>query len=173
MPDQPPEEWLATLADLWLCSALTRGRSTDQAAWADWEEAAQIVRRLPDGYVHPWTRVGSALLDVYAVMVAVDLGDRDEAQRRSYDLNPASIPSTERRARHYIELARSADMEGSAEGTLHLLQQAANVSPETLAFSPAGRELVIRLAHEGSALVRSEALALTTRVGLPASATHG
>lgn len=160
--------WPAQLADLWLCSALTRARMSDQGAWADWERAAQITRdQLPIGYVHPWTRVGPVLVDVYAVMIAVELGDADEAQQRAHHLDPASIPSTERRARHFIELARGTDLEGSREGTLHLLQRAEAVSTETVRYSPVAREMVGRLVTEGSATIRADAEALANRIGLP------
>lgn len=159
-------QWAAMLADLELCAALTRARAGDAGAWSHWEKAAEVVRRaLPEGYVHPWTRVGATLVDVYAVMCAVDLGDPDEAQRRARDLDPASIPSTERRARHYVELARGTDFEGSAEGTLHLLQRAAATSLETVQFSPLAREMVGRLVTEGSAAVRSEAEKLAQQIG--------
>lgn len=154
------------LADLELCAALTRARAGDAGAWSHWERASEVVRRaLPEGYVHPWTRVGATLVDVYAVMCAVDLGDADEAQRRARDLDPASIPSTERRARHYVELARGTDLEGSAEGTLHLLQRAAATSLETVQFSPLAREMVGRLVTEGSAAVRTEAEKLAEQIG--------
>src|SRR5262249_43147453 len=109
-----PPEYAAMLADLWLCSALTRARNADQSAWSDWEHAEEVVRRaLPADYVHPWTRVGPVLVDVCAVMMAIDLGDPDEAQRRAHALDPDAIPSTERRARHLMELARAADLNGS------------------------------------------------------------
>jgi transcriptional regulator with XRE-family HTH domain len=158
-------EWAAMFADLHLCAALTRGRNGDQGAWAEWDTAAEIVRRaLPAGYVHPWTRVGPVLVDVVAVMVSVDLGDPDQAQRRARSLDPASIPSIERRARHYIELARGTDLEGSREGTLLLLTQAVNVSPECVRFSPAARDMVDRLVTEGGASIRAAAEALAQRV---------
>lgn len=159
-------EWAAMLADLELCAALTRARSGDAGAWSHWDTAAELVSRtLPDGYVHPWTRLGSTLVDVYAVMLAVDLGDPDEAQRRARDLDPATIPSTERRARHYVELARGTDLARSQEGTLHLLQRAAATSVETVQFSPVAREIVGRLVTDGSAAVRAEAETLARQIG--------
>lgn len=167
MPEDPALDWPAAMADLWLCTALTKARTSDEGAWADWDRAAELVRQLPDGYVHPWTRVGPVLLDVYAVMMAVDLGSPDEAQRRARDLDPATIPSTERRARHYIELARGTDLEGSREGTLLLLQRAADTSAETVRFSPIARDMLGRLVADGPAVVRAEAEELSTRIGLP------
>ncbi|MEV5768326.1 helix-turn-helix transcriptional regulator [Micromonospora sp. NPDC052213] len=158
-------EWAEMLADLHLCTALTRARTGDQGAWADWEVARQVVERaLPEGYVGLRTRVSRPLVDVYAVMCAVDLGDPDEAQRRAHALDPASIPSTERRGRHLVELARSADLEGAREATLHLLTRAEAISPETVRYSPAAQDMVGRLAREAPASVRAEAVDLARRV---------
>lgn len=78
------------------------------------------------------------MVEVYATMLAVGLGDPDEARRRSHDLDPDRIPSTTWRASHLVSLARGADQEGSAEGVLALLQRAVRVSPEVVQFSGAG-----------------------------------
>lgn len=162
-----PAEYAEMLADLHLCLALTRARTGDQSAWADWQVAHDVVHRaLPDGYVGVRTRVSKPLVDVYAVMCAVDLGDPDEAQRRAHSLDPESIPSTERRGRHYVELARSADLEGAREATLHLLSKADTVSPETVRYSPAARDMLTRLVAEAPASVRADAVALANRTGV-------
>lgn len=160
-------EYAEMLADLHLCAALTRARSGDQGAWSDWDTARQVVHRLlPAEYVGLRTRVSRPLVEVYAVMCAVDLGDPDEAQRRAHSLDPASIPSTERRGRHYVELARSADLEGAREAALHLLQRADATSPETVRYSPAAREMLTRLTTDAPASIRSEAVDLANRVGI-------
>ncbi|TDB93702.1 XRE family transcriptional regulator [Micromonospora fluostatini] len=159
-------EWAESLVDLHLCAALTRARSGDQGAWSDWDAARSVVdRALPDGFVGLRTRVSRPLVDVYAVMCAVDLGDPDEAQRRAHALDPVSIPSTERRGRHYVELARSADLEGAREATLHLLTRAEATSPETVRYSPAAQDMVSRLVREAPAAVRAEAVDLARRIG--------
>ncbi|MEV0805710.1 helix-turn-helix transcriptional regulator [Micromonospora sp. NPDC050200] len=161
-------EWAEMLADLHLCMALTRARTGDQGAWSDWDAARQVVERaLPAGYVGLRTRVSRPLVDVYAVMCAVDLGDPDEAQRRAHALDPASIPSTERRGRHYVELARSADLAGAREATLHLLTRAEATSPETVRYSPAAQDMAGRLAREAPAAIRGEAADLARRISAP------
>lgn len=160
-------ERAAVLADLWLRSALTKARAGDRSAWQDLDEAAAIVARdLPDGYVHPWTRVGGVLVDVKRVMLAVEFGDPDEARRVAESIDPQSIPSTERRARHLIEVARGLNMEGSPEAVLLLLSQAAAISAETVAFTPAGRDLVARLVKVVGKTQRADVLALAARIGL-------
>ncbi|MGW5559658.1 helix-turn-helix domain-containing protein [Micromonospora sp. NPDC003944] len=161
-------EWAEMLADLHLCTALTKARTGDQGAWSDWDAARRVVEQaLPPGFVGLRTRVSRPLVDVYAVMCAVDLGDPDEAQRRAHSLDPASIPSTERRGRHYVELARSADLEGAREATLHLLGLAESTSPETVRYSPAAQELAGRLAREAPAAIRAEAIQLESRIAVP------
>lgn len=160
-------EAAARLADLHLCNALTSARVGDQSAWHDWDTAWRVVTRLlPAGYVHPWTRVGPVLVDVYGVMLDVELGRADDAQRRAAGIDPASIPSTERRARHYVELARGADQSGSAEATVMLLGRAEATSPETVRYSPAARDMVSRLLSGGSHTIRAEAEQLAARVGV-------
>ncbi|MGC5032027.1 helix-turn-helix transcriptional regulator [Micromonospora sp. DT229] len=160
-------EWAEMLADLHLCAALTRARAGDQGAWSDWNDARAVVERaLPDGFVGVRTRVSRPLVDVYAVMCAVELGDPDEARRRAYALDPASIPSVERRGRHFVELARSADLEGAREATLHLLTRAEATSPETVRYSPVAQDMVSRLCREAPASVRAEAVDLAQRIGV-------
>lgn len=158
--------WAEMLADLHLCTALTHARNHDERAWHHLERAHDVIHgALPADYVGAHTRVSRSLLEVYAVMCAVDLGDSDEAQRRAYGLDPATIPSTERRARHFVELARSADLEGSREAVLHLLTKAQDVSPEVVTYSPAARGMIDRLIRDGGATIRADAEALAQRVG--------
>lgn len=156
MPEDAGHDWAATMADLWLCSALTLSRDRNQSAWADWERGDQWARRLPVGYAHPWTRVGHVLSDVYAVMVATELGNSEEARRRAQHIDPAVIPSVDRRARHLIELARGTFQEGSREGTVHLLKQATSVSAETVAFTPPARDMIEQLRKSTGATLRSD-----------------
>jgi hypothetical protein len=124
-----------------------------------------VQRALPAEFVDARTRVGRTLVDVYAVMCAVDLGNPEEAQRRAHALDPQTIPSTERRARHYVELARSADLEGSQEATLHLLQRAMAVSPETVRYSPIARDIAGRLVSSSGAAIRADAEDFARAVG--------
>lgn len=162
-------ESAAVTASLRLCSALTRARAGDAAAWADWDQAAELVRRVfPQDYVHPHHPVGSAMIDLYACMLAVELGDPDEAQHRAHTLDPATIPSTAWRASHYISLARGADQDGSPDATLGLLQRAAGASPEVVAYSPQGRDLLGKLLVDAGATIRADVEALAHRVGYTA-----
>jgi len=159
------------LASLRLCSALTRARAGDQSAWADWEAARGLVYTLlPEDHqpraTHPVSR---PLVDVYASMIAVELGDPDDAQRHAHDLDPDTIPSTVWRASHLIMLARGADLEGSREAVLHLLNQAANASTETVQYSPVARDMIERMVREAGATIRPDVEALARRTGILAA----
>lgn len=81
-------------------------------------------RLLPPNYVGTWTRIGRVLTDVYAVMLAIDLGSSSDAQRLAADLDPSKIPSTERRARHLLELARGYHQSGDKLAVVYSLSQA-------------------------------------------------
>jgi transcriptional regulator with XRE-family HTH domain len=167
-------EYAAMIADLCLCTAVTKARNGDRAGWQDWAAARSVVDRLlPPEYVHPWTRVGPVLVEVTAVALAVDLGDVDEAQRRAEGIDPQAIPSVERRARHLVDLARAADLDGAREETLHLLSRAAEVSPETVTYLPVTRELLARLMAVGPATIRPDVLRLAAMARMPGYAPHG
>ena len=166
IPAETGEERVVALADLWRCSAITKARMADQGAWNDMQQARDLVQSLPEGYVHPWTRCGRVLVDVEAVMLAVDLGDAERARELAQDIDPDTIPSTDRQARHLVEVARALQMEGSPEAVLHVLTQAARVSPETVAYTPAGREMAHRLVRTSGASSRRDAETLAAHIGL-------
>lgn len=164
---QVREERAAVIADLWLRSALTRARAGDRGAAADFEQGAAIVYRdLPADYVNPWTKLSRVILGVKRVMIAVELGDTDEVRSVASGLDPADIPSVERRARHLIEVARGLHQEGSPEAVLLVLTQAAAISAQTVAYTPAGRDLVGKLVSSVGATSRQQVLDLAARVGI-------
>jgi transcriptional regulator with XRE-family HTH domain len=156
------------IASLHLCAGLTRARTGDQGAWADWEAARAVVYgQLLENHVprstHP---VDRALIDVQATMIAVELGEPEEAQRRAHSLDPDKIKSLPWRASHLILLARGADLDGSREATLHLLTRAAEASPETVQYSPVARDMIERLVREAGATIRPQVEALARRTGI-------
>lgn len=156
--NDPDPIYAATLAAVHLTTAITYARMGDEAAWASWQTARDLIHRvLPADHIDPYTRVGRVVLEMDGVMCAVDLGDSDRATRRAQSLDPATIPSTERRARHLIELARAAEMDGSQEATLHLLTRATAISPEVVRYSQESPDLVRRLATNANATIRADA----------------
>lgn len=161
-------ESAAVYIDLEMCAALTLARVGDESAWARWEKGRSAAERLlPEGYAHPRTRIGRVLVDVYAVMLAVALGRGDEARRYAAKIDPASIPSTERRARHLLELARGYRLAGEEIGAAHLLGQAVDASTETVMYSPPARQLTRELLRIVPVSVREDVERVASRIGVP------
>lgn len=168
--DDAPNRLLPMYGHLWLCAALTAARERQEGdARRYFDKAAAIARRLPDGYAHPWHGFGQAVVDLYDIMIDVEVGQAGEAQRKADQLDPLSIPSVERRSRHWIELARGAHHRGDHLATASLLDKSWRASSETLTYSPIGRSLISALVDGGGATVREDALKLATNVGLIAA----
>ncbi len=108
----------------------------------------------------------AVLVELYAVMVAVALGRGNEARRRAATIDPASIPSTEQRAKHLVELARGYQFMGEELGVLHLLGQAVDVSAETVIYSPPARALTRDLLRKAPAASREDVQRLASRIGI-------
>jgi hypothetical protein len=158
-------EAAALYVDLQMCAALTLARAGDESAWARWDNGRVATQRLlPEGYAHPHTRIGPVLVEVYAVMLEVSLGRGREAHRRAAAIDPASIPSTERRARHLVELARGSQFVGEDLGALHLLGQAVDTSTETVLYSPPA--LARDLLRVVPASSREDVERLASRIGI-------
>ncbi|KWX01894.1 Transcriptional regulator [Carbonactinospora thermoautotrophica] len=160
-------EHLAMWGTLYLCAALTVARAGDSGdAWRYWDRADSAARRLPDGYAHPWHMFGRANVDLYGVSIAVELNHPEEALRRAQDIRLSSIPSRERRARHLIELARGYHRDGDQLGTVNMLKQSYEVSPEVLRYNVIGRAMLRDLVRKGRASVRDDVERLAEETGV-------
>lgn len=114
------------------------GREGD--AWR-WFEEAERTAQLAPGYWHPWSVFGVANVAVHGVTIGVELKTPGAALRRVADVDPKSVPSTERRSRLYIDAARSEHARRESAGALHYLRKAYEVSSEGVRYVPAGRAL--------------------------------
>ncbi|MEY9860583.1 transcriptional regulator with XRE-family HTH domain [Catenulispora sp. GAS73] len=112
-------------------------------AWRYWDEAARIAEQLHHGYQHPHTQFSSANVAVYGVALHVETGNAIVAADKAARLDPSEIPSTNRRAQHFIDVARSHHRAGNAAQVLPALLASVAESRETIVYSSDARDLVL------------------------------
>lgn len=166
LPDAP-NDWRGMWGALQLHGAGTAARAGAEGdAWAHWDRAGVAVRRLPDGYAHPWTMFGASNVDLTGVSLTVDLWKSREALRRAEAIDPDSIPSRERRGRLYVEMARGYHAAGERIAATMLLLRACDEGIDAVRFSPAARAIVEDLRAEPPRAVRADVAVLVGRLGL-------
>lgn len=166
LPDAD-DDWLGMWAALQLHAATTVARAgRDGPAWARWDSADAAVRRLPDGYAHPWTMAGSANIDLTAVSLTVDMWRSREALRRAERIDPDRIPSRERRGRYWVELARGYAAGRDLAAAAGLLVRACDEGVDAVRYSPAARSIVDVLVARPPRAVRPLVRDLAVRLGL-------
>ncbi|WP_315656467.1 helix-turn-helix transcriptional regulator [Amycolatopsis sp. PS_44_ISF1] len=141
-----------------------RGRHGE--AWAHWEAAEAVARRLGAGYRHTQTSFSQSVMGAHAVTLGVELRRAGEARRAAGALDPDAIPSLARRGRHLIEVARVHAQQGDDLAVLTLLDRAQRVASETISFNGFARDMLIDLAKQPPAGEREAVRDLTRRVGL-------
>ena len=136
----------ALRGSLLLFAAIGAARARHPAdSWRHWDEAATIAERLPAGYQHPYTQFSQANVAVYGVVLDVETGNATVAAHRAASLDPHEIPTTNRRAQHFIDVARSHHRAGDRAQVVPALLASVAESRETILYSSDARELV--LAH--------------------------
>ena len=135
----------ALCGSLLLFAAIGSARACHTAdAWRHWDEAARIAQQ-QRGYQHPHTQFSSANVAVYGVALDVETGHANVATDRASRLDPSEIPSTNRRAQHFIDLARSHQQAGNTAQVLPALLASVAESRETIVYSADARDLVLAL----------------------------
>ncbi|MEU2609280.1 helix-turn-helix domain-containing protein [Streptomyces albus] len=164
-----PKDWRGIYGALQLHAAVTcarEGREGD--AWRFWDAGNQVAKSLPPSYVHPSTVFGRANCDFHAVSVATDLRKSGKALSLADDIDPDVMPSTERRARLWVEVARGHLQRGDATAALHVMQRAHKIGAETVAYTPSARTAAAELWRKAPRALRAEAGELATAVGVAA-----
>jgi transcriptional regulator with XRE-family HTH domain len=162
-----PEHWRGLYGALHLHASITEARNgRDGSAWNHWDAADQVAKSLPTGYAELSTVFGRANVDVHAVSVATELRSSGKALTLADEIDPDSIPSTERRTRLWVDAARSHMDRGDRTAALHVMGIAYKVSPETVKFTPQARSVVAELWRKAPRAMRQEALELAETVGI-------
>ncbi|MFC6011126.1 helix-turn-helix domain-containing protein [Nocardia lasii] len=142
------------------------GREGDALRGID--QAMGMARALPAGSAHPWTLFGVANTEISAVSVQVDLRKSGGALDAASIIDPDAVPSVDRRARLWLELARAYAQQQDWLGTLGALRTGTSVSEESMRCHPLARSLVGELVSHGGRITERESRALAGRLGVTA-----
>ncbi|MFE0270798.1 helix-turn-helix domain-containing protein [Streptomyces sp. NPDC058992] len=162
-----PEDWRGIYGALQLHAAVTYARDGRSGeAWRSWDAGDQVAKSLPAAYVHPSTVFGRANVDFHAVSVATDLRTSSKALDLADDIDPDAMPSVERRARLWVEVARGHLQRGDRTAALHVMQMAHQIGAETVEYTPSARGAVAELWRDAPRALRPQAAQLAERIGL-------
>lgn len=165
--DGAPEDWRGIYGALQLHAAVTAAREGHEGeAWLYWGKGDQVAKSLPASYVHPSTVFGRANVDFHAVSVATDLRKSQKAVSLAEDLDPDVMPSRERRARLWVEVARGHLQRGDRTAALHVMQMAHKIGAETVAYTPSARVVAADLWRNSPRSMRPETGRLAELVGV-------
>jgi hypothetical protein len=144
-------------------TAAQAGREGD--AWRFWDAADATARKI-SGYHHPWTMFGAANVKLHAVSISADLSKSGEAREKAEQIDPDEIPSTERRGRLGVEIARAYHQHRDYPATLHWLEQAYATSRDSVRYSPTARQMAADVVDHGGPLISRRARSLAGSLGL-------
>lgn len=168
--DGAPEDWRGIYGALQLHAAVTHAREGNEGdAWRYWDKGHQVAKSLPASYVHPSTVFGRANVDFHQVSVATDLRKAQKALGLADDIDPDVMPSRERRARLWVEVARGHLQRGDRTAALHVMKLAHEIGAETVAYTPSARVVAADLWRKAPRALRKEAGQLAEAVGVTAA----
>lgn len=168
--DGAPDDWRGIYGALQLHAAVTAAREGREGdAWRYWGKGDQVAKSLPASYVHPSTVFGRANVDFHAVSVDIDLRKAGKALGAADDLDPDVMPSAERRARLWVEVARGHLQRGDRTAALHVMKIAHGIGAETVSFTPSARTVAAELWRTAPRALRGEAGRLAEAVGVAAA----
>ncbi|MGK5529375.1 helix-turn-helix domain-containing protein [Streptomyces sp. URMC 129] len=166
-----PEDWRGIYGALHLNAAVTAAREGREGdAWRHWDTGDRAAKSLPPHYVHASTVFSRANVAFHAVSVATDLKASSQALSLADDIAPDTMPSLERRARLWVEVARGHIQRGERTAALHVMQLAHGIGAETVAYTPSARTVAAELWRTAPRALRPEAAALAEAIGIAAEA---
>ncbi|MEV5911049.1 helix-turn-helix transcriptional regulator [Streptomyces chartreusis] len=166
--DGAPDDWRGVYGALQLHAAVTVARDGREGdAWRYWDKGDQVAKSLPASYVHPSTVFGRANVDFHAVSVATDLRKSARAIGLADDIDPDVMPSVERKARLWVEVARGHLQRGDRTAALMVMKMAYEIGAETVAYTPSARSVAADLWRRAPRAMRAEAGRLAESIGVP------
>lgn len=130
------------------------------------DQGIAAARKLPVGYAHPWTVFGTANAELHTLSVRVDLYKSKEALRQAQGIDPEAVPSIDRQARLWLEMARSYHQERDHVAAHGALVRCFETSPDAAKYHPLARSIAGDLVDNGGRLIQRDARRLAERLGL-------
>lgn len=141
-----------------------RGRYGD--AWAAWERASDVARKLGPDYRHVQTSFSLPVMAAHATTLGVELRRAGEAVHAANGFDADSIVSLPRRSRHFIEAARAHFQREEYVAALALLAKSERTAPETIRYNGYAREMLHELLKRPPSGMREDVQELARRVGV-------
>ncbi|MEV6983906.1 hypothetical protein AB0M95_21975 [Sphaerisporangium sp. NPDC051017] len=142
--------------------ALARlGRPAD--AWHSWKLAHRSATALGKNHHHPLTMFGAANVAIYSVALHIETGQAATAIKNAGRIDLATIPSTNRRAQHLIDLAQGHLRRNEPDAAITALLASEQQSTETIAFNRAAHTTIMEII-EGTKRPPRAALDLAARI---------
>ncbi|MGW5688881.1 helix-turn-helix domain-containing protein [Nonomuraea sp. NPDC003754] len=155
---------LSTWGALNLFDAIALARLHRPAdAWHSWTRAHQGSAALGADHHHPLTMFGLANVAIYAVAVHIETGQAATALKHAGRLDLDTIPSTNRRAQHLIDVAQGHLRRNEPDAAITALLASEQQSAETIAFNATARTTIMEIVS-GTRRPPRAALELAARV---------
>jgi hypothetical protein len=145
------------------CAAYTAARSGDRDGMREMtDEAAAIAARLGRSVLLRDHGGGftPATVQLHRISAEYSAGDPASAIAAAQQIAPASLPTTERRARYWLDTARAHRLGGRRDDCIRALLAAEREAPEETHARPAVRDLVFGLFTSGRTSPELRGLAL-------------
>lgn len=165
--DGAPDDWRGISGALEAEVAYVHARRGRYgAAWAHFERADTIARRLGRDYRHLQTSFSVPVMAAHATTLGVELRRSGEALRAASSVDADAIASVPRRSRHLIEVARAHYQRDERHAVWALLDKAERTASETIRYNGFARAMLLDLSSRPPTGFRDDVRDLCQRVGL-------
>ncbi|MGI5201603.1 helix-turn-helix domain-containing protein [Spirillospora sp. CA-108201] len=162
-------EQLSMYGTLLQVAAYTAAVDGDRAEAGELITAAHAAAaRLGYDANHRHTAFGPTNVALHQVSIAQVLGDNGAAIAHAKALNPAAIPTAERRGRYWIDVARAWHQWGKPEACYRSLLAAERAAPAEVRYRPPVRRMTAELLRADRRGALPGLRAFAARVGVPA-----
>ena len=144
-PSRPGEEQLSVYGMLLLNGAMSAARIGDSATVRDLLLGAeQAARELGGDCNHYWTSFGPTNVQLHRCATAVELGDGRLAVEAHENMDKAGFHAMlpERRAHHYLDIARGYTQIGDVEKAGEMLLEGDRLAPSEIRCRPMAHEIL-------------------------------